>query len=742
MSIEVRFVNCGEGAKNKLDYAALASSEQVWKAVTCAARTANRFPQNELWKAIDTNLPGKSSAVKVAVQAQCVELLEHPSLCEWKRLARVAARGAFALFRAATEGWDSKETYEPFALVGKRSEVIVNEKAREAWCAGLEAHKRMLELEDFGALEPEQMGGLFLLTHTPDNWVKSVASFGFNYWWLRIMHLSVERNADLRIGDFSLVQPNARDPSLVAMQMAQRQVATIVALKVVIFYKMRNVDAPNPRVTRHDLEQAKRKWLKRPQARKRRRCEGVADIVSAAMSASSLTALQPIRKVLAEASAQRGLLGKRVDRLDRLVCTSRAWHRSVDEQSSLLQLRLMEHIDEVQSGGGDASALVDSCTTEALQKKAIAAARAALTTSGLALAPEDSLWCSEQAAVRKLVAVGAGGGGARPSTVYVRSADEFKRLFGNGSSGECGHRGVARTATLELEVLAERLLALVALDFRLRSSTARACPLPLELRADLAVGDEAPSSKAPAHVELYNRAVKQQLIALRHVQVFEDATGRAVCHAIRSAFHGCLQLVSEHGTAVLTADVTAGGTAARQRAARNVIDCMLTIAACYGGLVSSDAPEEEEVAIFVYDPVTHSLATPYLESAVVRVWPAVRLLADVAAECEGWVRNPRKRVDAQGGVDSASAEIAWWISCASTGLVVAPEHKPAALAAVQSATTDWWEAWPPSREQVTTPQTTATAIKWGGRATAAFLGIPKPCQFMGTPPFYGYVAVE
>ena len=739
MSIAVRFVNCGEGTKNKLDYAALASSEQVWDAITCAARTANRFPQNELWKAIDANLPEKSSAVKVAVQAQCVELLEHPALCEWKRLARVAARGALALFRAATKGWDSSNTYEPFALIGKRSEVIVTEEAREAWRSGLEAHKRMIEIEDFCTLTPEQMGGLFLLTHTPDNWVKAVASFGFDYWWLRIMHLSVERNADLRIGDFSLVKPNARDPSLVAIEMAQRQVATIVALKVVIFYKMRHVDAPNPRVTRHDLEQAKRKWLKRPQARKRRRCEGVADIVSAAMNASSLTTLRPIREVLMEASAQRGVMGERVDRLDRLVCTNRAWQRSVDEQSAQLQLRLMEHIDVVQSGGGDASVLIDACTAEALQKKAIAAAKAALTTSGLALAPEDSIWSSDQAAVRKLVAVGAGGG-ARSPMVYVRSADEFKRLFGNGSSGECGHRGAARTATIELEVLADRLLALVALDFRLRASTARACPLPLELRADLAVGDETPSSKAPAHIELYHRAVKQQLITLRHVQVFEDAIGRAVCHAIRSAFHGCLQLVSTHGTAVLTG--TGTGTATRQRAARNVIDCMLTIAACYGGLVSSDAPEEEEVAIFVYDPVTHSLAMPYLESAVVRVWPAVRLLADVAAECEGWVRNPRKRVDAEGGVAAASADIAWWISCAPTGLAVAPEHKPAALAAVQSANTDWWEAWPPSREQVTTPQTTATAIKWGGRATAAFLGIPKPCQFMGTPPFYGFVAVE
>ena len=36
-------------------------------------------------------------------------------------------------------------------------------------------------------------------------------------------------------------------------------------------------------------------------------------------------------------------------------------------------------------------------------------------------------------------------------------------------------------------------------------------------------------------------------------------------------------------------------------------------------------------------------------------------------------------------------------------------------------------------------ETTATAIKWGSRASPAFLGIDKPDQFLGTPPFYGFV---
>ena len=740
MPVSVKFVNCGPGAKNRLDHATLSSSERVWEAITAAARGAGRFPQNELWKALDANLPEKSSAVKVAVQAQCATLLDHPALREWKRLARVAARGAHALFRAATAGWEEGEHYEPFTLVGKRSEVVVTDDAREEWEAGLAAHAQLLAREDFGALTAEQMGGLFLLTHTPDNWVKVVSSFGFDYWWLRILHLSIERNADLRIGDFALVKPNARDHSLAAMEMAQKQIATIVALKVAIFYKLRQPDAPVPRVTRHDLEQAKRKWLKRPRTRKRRRCEGVADVVSTAMNASSLKALRPTHEVLAEASAQRGLLSKRIARLDRLVCTSRAWHRAIDEQHAQLQQRVMERIDGYRSAGMDATGLEDACTFDVLQKKAISAAKASLTTLGLALAPEDSVWRSEGEAVRKLVAVGAAGG-VLTTTVYVRSPEEFKRLFGSGSSGECGQRSVARAATAELEVLTGRLLALVALDFRLRSSSAAACPLPLELRPDLAIADDAPRSKPPAHVELYHRAVRQQLVAQRHLRVFEEAISRGVCHAVRSAFFSCLRLVAVDGGTVATTTVAAADEhTARQRAARNVVNFMLTVAACFDGLVSSDAPEEEEVALIVYDTATHALSMPCLEAAVARVWPAVRLLADMASECEPWVRNPRKRVGAQSAADAADATIAWWVSCGPAGLAVAPEHKPAALAAVQSTTSDWWEAWPPSREQVTTPETTATAIKWGGRATAAFLGIPKPCQFMGTPPCYGHGA--
>ena len=39
-------MNCGEGAKNRLDHAALGSSDKVWEAITLAARAAKRLSRS------------------------------------------------------------------------------------------------------------------------------------------------------------------------------------------------------------------------------------------------------------------------------------------------------------------------------------------------------------------------------------------------------------------------------------------------------------------------------------------------------------------------------------------------------------------------------------------------------------------------------------------------------------------------------------------------------------------------
>jgi len=722
MALVVKFWKCGEGSKNKIDHACLQTSTNVWGAITQAAATATTFPQNALWRAIDPNLPEKSSAVKVAVQAHCLALLDLGPLNEWRRLARTVAQGALALFQAGTAGWDATEgPYEPFRTVGNRSEVVVTEAARAAWEAGLAAHAQMLQAEHFASLTPAQIGGLFLLTHTPDNWVKATRSFGYDYWWLRVLHLSVERNVDLKVCDFALVGPQPRDRTEAALRMAQQQIATIVALRVAIFYKKRHgAQTPELRVTRHDLEQAKRKWLQRPQApKKRARAEGVVGVVSAAMNAASLQALRPVREVLRLANEQRSLIVRRIAELDRRACTARAWQRAVAEESTELQTQLMREIAKRARAGKGAAQLRENATAAAVQKGAIARARAAAATTGLRLATADSIWESAHASIAKLVAVGAGAGaGAQaraPQTVYVRDAVEFKRLFGTGAGGACGHHAAASGARAEMEALADRLLALLALEFRLRSSTATRCPLPLELRIGLEGGGEA-----------CKETRKQRTAELRHAEVFATAVSRAVCHAIAVAFGGCLRLVSSAGSGYADA-----ARSPRQWAALDVVNRMLTIAACHDGLVPSD-DDGDQVGIVAYDRETHALTLLDLERVVVQKWSAARALADVATECEAWLRNPRKLVP------SPAPQGPWWVGCSPSGLAVAPEHKQAALDALDAPNASWWDAWPPTREQVATREVIATAIKWGSRASPAFLGIEKPDQFLGTPPFYGF----
>ena len=745
MTIEVKVIHCGTSAKDKLDHTSLGSSDVVWQTITAAASAASKFPQNELWRCIDPNLPEKSSAVKVVVQAHCAELLDLGALNEWKRLSKIVARGAHALFCAGTDGWDDEKTaYEPFETVGNRSEVVVTQAARAAWQAALNAHEQMLALEDFGALTPAQLGGLFLLTHTPDNWVKVVKSFSYDYWWLRVLHLSIERNVDLKICDFALVGPRPCDRSATALRMAQRQIATIVALKVAIFYKKRHGDASQTqqlRVTRHDLEQAKRKWLQRPQAQKKRpRVTGVADAVSAAMNVASLQALRPVREVLHRASEQRTTLLKRIAALDRIVCIGLAWQRVITEQSTELQVRLMEEISALTAAGKDTSAVRARHTADVVHRSTITLARGVASTTGLRLDPADSVWSSTHESIVKLVAVGARGPTQTPQTLYVRGADEFKRLFGTGNSGTCGHRGTASALRAEMVSLADRLLALLAVEFRLRSSTATHCPVPLELRSDLVLSDETCDGAVPTawhrpapHIEAYRKAKREEArVDGRLDGAFVSAVKRSVCHAINSAFYGCLRIVSSERNAI--ADAV---TNPRRRAALAVVNHMLTVAACFDGLVPADA-DSDEVAIVAFDVGTQSLELLELELVVVQKWPAARALADIAEACEGWLRNPRKLVPSD--EDQGVASGPWWIACSPSGLVVAPEHKQAALDALGRSPGAWWEAWPPTREQVCTRETIATAIRWGSRASPAFLGIGKPEQFLGVPPFYGFVA--
>ena len=717
--MSVLFLKRGSGARNRIDHVIFSTSDAAWQAVSAAALVASESPgppQHALWHALDTNLRGKGSGVKLAVQASCLRQLQFRSaaLVEWVRASAVVARGAHALFQDGTDGQDDP-THAPFELVGGRSQVRPGAR-RDAWQAGVDAHHSMVASEQFETLTPAELGGLFMLTYTPDHCAMRTDAFCTDYWWLRVMHLSIGRSVKVQMRPFVL--PRSMDAAAAAGAMgsaraalATRQLATAVALKVAIFYKKRGRDASPPRISHHDVDNAKRRCLHpQPQARlqpaarvgapraPRAPTPGVADCVRAAMRDEILKTRVPVCEVLQRAVRERMALNERIRLLDNAACTHTAWRRARADP---------------------------------------AAAAAALATTGLPLSRADSVWCDvAQASVRKLVAVGAGSDW-RPRVVHARTEAERRALFGaSGTGGRFGSAAMARAARAELTSLLQRLVALLALEFRLRegSSATTHTALPLELHGgNLAVEDAAPSRKLPAHVEAYARALRARSGHSGHERTFSVAVARSVARAIRGAFFGCLGIVSSTGTAVVDAALDAP----RARAALAVVNCVLSTAARCNGLIAHDCDDEGAVPIARYNRETARFTMPDLEAAVAHNWPEARALADVAAACEPWVRDARKAPPPPPPPPAAGDDGAWWVRIGPRGLAVDHSAKEATLARIGHAGAGgWWNTWPATRDEVLASEArVTTAIAWGGLAAAAFFGIRQPDQYVGRAPF-------
>ena len=426
------------------------------------------------------------------------------------------------------------------------------------------------------------------------------------------------------------------------------------------------------------------------------------------MREASARQLVPAHALLRRASEERARLGARIRRLDAVACAHAAWRRALSEDA--------------------------------------AAATAAVATAGLALDQADSVWRdATQPAVAKLVAVGAGAGW-KPRVVRAATEADFRAKFGaRGTSGALGSARIARAARAEMAALVERLLALVVLEFKLRASGVARAPVPLELQPGaLAVGDDddddAPGAQPPAHVAAYAAALKAQRGRARHDAAFASAVARAVARAIRGAFFGCLALVSSTRTAVVDAPMR---DAPRVRAALQLINRVLSTAARCRGLLAHDCDDEEAVPLVRYDRDAQTFSMPDLENAVAAHWPEARALADAAAACEAWVRDARRPVPPP-PLEGEAEDAAWWVGLGARGLAVDDAAKAAtfarldaaAAAAAAATTTAWWEAWPPSRDAVLEREAClAAAIAWGGKATAAFLGIAQPDQYVGRAPF-------
>ena len=697
-------VTRGSGARNKLEYRPFSTSEQAWHAVTRVVQDARgtRAPRAELWAALDAKLPDKAALVKVTVQAQCLRLMrfdDNPAMDAWLRASVVVARGAHALFQDGTDDrW--KRTYQPFDLVQTGTAQVRPEGRQHVWHAGVTALDVMVEHEAaFVSLAPETLAALYLLSYTADNVPHAVEAFDEDFWWLRVIHLSLTRNVDLRAGNFKPVAAKPRrdpatDPNGAIGELrnqrvlATRALSTAIALKVAIFYtcwqRAQGIQAPSaPGVSRHTLHEAKRQCLGKPRAPKppREPAAGVTDFVRASMLDAALQQRVPVNDVLQRASDERGVLNARIRRLDIVACAHAAWRRALEADR--------------------------------------ATATSTLIHEGLPLCRSDSIWQDvEQPAVRKLVAIGAGADW-QPRVVHAHP-----------------EAATARAARTEMASLVQRLLALLALEFRLRTTTETthvALPLELQQHGDLPVKDVPPSGVVPAHVEAYARALRARAGRAGTEATFAAAVARAVARAIRRAFFGCLQIVSSTCTAVVDADVAEP----RARAALHVIHCMLSIAARHHALVAHDCDEEDVVAIAIYHREAQTFAMPDLERVVAHDWPAARALATVAAACEPWVRDARKAPPPPHA--SATTASDWWVGIGASGLAVHHEAKAPTLARLDEdapALERWWPTWPPTRNAVLEHEAhVRTAIVWGGKATAAFLGIAQPDQYAGRAPF-------
>ena len=441
------------------------SCDELRAALAGAARaaSANRTlcAQQHLWAHLDPTLASKSAAVKATVQARCLRRLGDdgrlfdPPRRAWLADAHAVAEGMHALFEAGMLGWDvglDPETHDPLLdpATGRpthprdawfpferydrtavdaryagcfgdaetqrmRSRVAfdqcgdgVTEAHRERWRRAERAHRRMLDAEAQGGLfdDPEgaaELGGLFLLTNTPDNWAKRPELFDPDFWLLRAVHFGLERNLGLRINRFSLdgggaggrlaLRQSSPDP-LRSYCWLDNALHTIVALKVVVFLRLRwhAYDRAEglPRTSeaalaelvladRHDVEQSKNHWL--PPGRQSggggssssgggspsASPSGPQPLPAPALDSESLVerlvqwllarrrerGCGPLREVLGTMATERFRLLQRIEELDRLVGLHLAHKRAMVEATRRIESAAAEQMDALVAERGD-----------------------------------------------------------------------------------------------------------------------------------------------------------------------------------------------------------------------------------------------------------------------------------------------------------------------------------------------------------------------------------------------------
>jgi hypothetical protein len=580
--------------------------------------------QQHLWQHLDPAAASKSAAVKTAKQALYLRQLHAskdvlaPLFQAWLRDARLVALGMHALFDAGMCEWNvgldpatnevlvdaetgrpthERDAWFPFERYDRtavdpryancfgdseaqrmRSRVAFgkcrNGGASDAhtacWHHAEQAHRRMLDVEAKGRLfdDPDrqtsltaaELGGLFLLTNTPDNWAKRPELFDEGFWFLRAVHFGLERNLGLRMNRFSL-HTQGGDPSRSLRQSCpdplrsycwlDNALHTIVALKVVVFLRIRwhaydrAEDLPRTTeaalaelvlVDRHDVEQSKNHWLPPtrqsggstsspstspagPQplammaASEPEPAPLVERLVARLVARLRERGCAPLRLILGRMATERFLLLQRIDELDRLVGLHLAHKRAVEDAVRGIERDAETQIERLTSEQGEqdpeataktVERIMAQCQLGTIEVDARERVRLEAADQGLWLLASDRVWADadNNDVVRRLVDVGAAPRHA-DELVRFRRRDEWLGHF--GGDGSCRSelacdpavRGYAR---LEALALCQRLLGLLRSEAEFRASPLEALvPLPLECRQDIALAD-AEAHKPPSNV--------------------------------------------------------------------------------------------------------------------------------------------------------------------------------------------------------------------------------------------------
>ena len=748
-------------------------------AIDADASRATVHAHTFLFEQLDPGLLPKSAAVKLVAQAIALRVLSDDAdtlglvLKEWLDLAKVVGHGMHRLFVHGCEGWNEnidstrpsssptpsarRDSWSPFESYDRstgfsncfgdseahrlRSRVACTCPVTQGeWTAALEAHQKMLTLEarhalfepssDDCRLDASEIGGLFLLTHVADFLGKRTDVFDGCFWLLRTVHFGIERNVVFKMTEFRLAQPRSeRERRRTSSPNPLRShcwltnaLDTLVALKVLIFYKLRihafdrlegkaalTTDAEfatTVHVSRHDLEESKSHWLpsrriaKTRRVKRQRRAPVAAD-----------RRVVPLREAFAKMSEERFKLRRRLQTLDRARGIVHALERRRSSERSAMEEEAIAQIAALDTQDERLRLLIDSFSMDKLPELVEERVRRSVLAEGILTLSKDSIWAhTELDAVVALAALET----PRLEDLVVRITHSEWASFSNTTVGS--------NAFEESTSLVARLLALSLCerDYRHVASLDATVRLPIECMDGVALRldtlDTLPDTASPpAHVSRYEALQNEETLRRGMMATFVRTTSNAMGHAIATCFETCVAVLDGTSSPPTALEMPARLFASHREVAIGVVHRFLAVAAHFRGLtvlVDETVEVHDGTPILVYDVIHRCLRMPVATSVVTRHWAAARHLLALAVDVEQWTRDPRRRPTTL-LLPPDQCFVTW----STEGPMYHPNNRDANTKLVEEAeqtlSDAYWPRWPPTEHDVVGDGCLKTALRFG-----------------------------